>query len=482
MAQKNPNKSIAVLEKKYDKVKSLLVKNSAIMSRMRLASQLGMTHDGARNLFKEFGYKETLTTNDYVQMFERNGVARRVITKPVKDSWRKLPTITDDVSDETETSFEKAINSFFKQNKVFPTLKNLDILSGIGRFGILVFGFGDSKLDTPAPKNSELVFLRPYSEASVEISDFETDVSNPRFGLPLYYSIKFELPDGHMSIEKKVHWTRVLHISEEALDNEVYGNPRLKSVYNYLEDLLKVSGGAGEMFYRGAKPRMALTADQDAEFDRTDLEDLDQELTEWEHEMRAALRLQGVTVHEFNQVAIDPRGHVDVLVQLISASTGIPARILMGSERGELASSQDSRNWLEQVDERRRNQVENGILRPFIAKCVELGFLPKPDEDYSVIWPDMLIKDSKEQADISKTKTEALVAYCESRSAVTSIPIELYLRDFLGIEQHKIDQYKHQREKEWEEELEREEEDMNNFTQNPPAAQVPKPAPVKAVK
>lgn len=478
---KKIDKSVTVLEKKLNKAKELIARNSAIMSRMRLATQLGMTHDGARSLYKEFGYKEVLTTNDYVQMFERNGVARRVITKPVKDSWRKIPTITDDVSEETKTEFETAVDTFFKKYNVFQTLKNLDILSGIGRFGILVFGFGDGSLESEAPQNSEILYMRPYSEASVEISDFEKDISNPRFGLPLYYQIKFELPDGHLSVEKKIHWSRILHITEEALDNEVYGHPRLKAIYNYLEDLLKVSGGAGEMFYRGAKPRFSLVADQDAEFDTSDLETLDQELMEWEHEMRAALRLQGVSVHEFNQVAIDPRGHVDVLVQLISASTGIPARILMGSERGELASSQDSRNWIEQVDERRKNQVEKGILRPFISKCVELGLLPQPDKDYSVVWSDLLIKDSKEQADISKTKTEALVAYCESRAAVTSIPIELYLRDFLGLEQYKIDQYKTQREDEWEKELKREEEDMKSFGQNPPS-QTSQTKPVKAVK
>ena len=47
-----------------------------------------------------------------------------------------------------------------------------------------------------------------------------------------------------------VHWSRVIHIAENAGGTGVYGLPRLQSVYNRLEDLLKIMAGSGESAWR----------------------------------------------------------------------------------------------------------------------------------------------------------------------------------------------------------------------------------------
>ena len=46
-------------------------------------------------------------------------------------------------------------------------------------------------------------------------------------------------------------------------------------------------------------------------------------------------------VHELGGELQDPTGAIDNILKLISAGTGIPLRKLTGSERGELASTQD---------------------------------------------------------------------------------------------------------------------------------------------
>ena len=63
---------------------------------------------------------------------------------------------------------------------------------------------------------------------------------------------------------------------------------------------------------------------------------------------------------------------------MISAETGIPKRILTGSERGELASSQDRDNWFERYPERILILV---FLFIFYAFCLHIlilfrGILP----------------------------------------------------------------------------------------------------------
>ena len=56
-----------------------------------------------------------------------------------------------------------------------------------------------------------------------------------------------------------VHASRVIHVAEDILDDEVYGIPRLEPLYNYLDDLLKVVGGSAEMFWLDAKRRLVFS-------------------------------------------------------------------------------------------------------------------------------------------------------------------------------------------------------------------------------
>src|SRR5690606_32676688 len=89
-----------------------------------------------------------------------------------------------------------------------------------------------------------------------------------------------------------------------------------------------------------------------------------------------------------NTSAQDPGPHFDVQIALISAATGIPQRILMGSERGELASSQDERNWAVQVADRQNDFAETQVLRPFVNRLIGWGILPEPTGGhYEVEWP-----------------------------------------------------------------------------------------------
>ena len=45
-----------------------------------------------------------------------------------------------------------------------------------------------------------------------------------------------------VAFNRKVHWTRVIHIAESTLENPIYGIPRLRPVYNRLMDIEKVTG------------------------------------------------------------------------------------------------------------------------------------------------------------------------------------------------------------------------------------------------
>jgi len=130
---------------------------------------------------------------------------------------------------------------------------------------------------------------------------------------------------------------------------------------------------------------------------------------------------------------------VDVQIQAISVETGIPKRILVGSERGELASSQDREAWLSLIKTRMEEYAEPEILRPFIDKCMETGILPKV-EKYNVMWEDLFSPSEKDKVEVGKERATSLKAYADSMGASDILPAEFAYKYILGLTEEQIDE------------------------------------------
>ncbi len=140
-----------------------------------------------------------------------------------------------------------------------------------------------------------------------------------------------------------------------------------------------------------------------------------------------------------------------IIIQLISATTGIPTRILLGSERGELASSQDERNWLSYIASRQTNFAGPVILRPFIDRLIEYGALPKVE--YEIHWPNLFKATNKEKAETHLQKAKATNEYLMGPAA-TYIDIRKVLEDELELpiaidEEEELDENNEEVKKYW---------------------------------
>jgi hypothetical protein len=87
---------------------------------------------------------------------------------------------------------------------------------------------------------------------------------DPRNGLPLTYKITYTEENGKVVVNSTVHWSRVIHIADDCLESEVFGNPLLALVYNRLQDIETILSGGAEMFWRGGFPGMSAQADAGA--------------------------------------------------------------------------------------------------------------------------------------------------------------------------------------------------------------------------
>lgn len=406
-------------------------------------SKLGLSYSGNRELYTILGYETgAINFEKFYLRYSRQDIAKRIIDAPVKATWRKAPEVVE--SEENETQFEKDWATLVKEKKIFNYLARVDKLSCIGQFAVLLMGFDDnSELEQEVKSAKELLYLRPFSETNVAIKTWVKDNKNPRYGLPEIYTLT--LSDSARSTKTTLyaHHSRCIHIAEDMLEDDFYGVPKLEAIFNRLQDLEKICGGSAEMFWRGAHPGMALTEKEGytmpakGSTDETTLKD---DIEEYIHNLKRYLVLSGVDVKELAMQVADPNGHISAQLDLIAGATGIPKRILIGSERGELASSQDESNWNNLIDERRKNFVEPIILRPFIDKMINVGILSQPKNDYQIKWPDLQVPSEKEEADVAFTKTDAIAKYVMSIGADMIIPVTIFLRDILKLPKATIDE------------------------------------------
>lgn len=420
----------------------LVAMTSAIVSRANLFTRLGKSYDGDRDMYEALGYDLVLTYDHYWALYERNGLAKRIINSLVDTTWRGIPDVRDKgLAQDKSSRFTKAWGKLAERLRVWHYLTRLDKLAGIGRYAVLLMGFKDGgDLGKEVKDATDLLYLRPYGENHAEVNSLEGNVTDPRYNLPLSYKLQKEEQEskhknraGMKEKELQVHWTRLLHVADGLMEDDVYGVSRLKCVYNRLKDVGKIAGGSGEMFWRGAFPGYAFIKDPESQADQSD-DDMEDEIKDWIHGLDRFMRLQGVKVQPLDIQVANPSNHMKIQLQLISGSVGIPLRILVGSERGELASIEDRKNWHDRVQERRRDFAEPVILRPFIDRCIQTGVLP-PTE-YTVKWSDLESLDDRAVAEVAANMAKAIRDYMMGDGHLI-LPPEKFLKR-LGYEAEEI--------------------------------------------
>jgi uncharacterized protein len=423
---------------------------SQLTSRVALASQMGFQYRGERDIYRALGYplQTTLKYSDYKSRYVRQDIAKAIIDRPVKASWKGEVNIIENISKE-ETPFEKQWKELAESLKLKSIFIRADKLTGIGQFGIILLGLSDIvtndgfKTEVRKRNGLKLLYVKPIGQDNVTITKFDENVRSKRYGLPVMYKVstKLRMNDStYKDVNLDVHYTRIVHLVEDVLEDEVKGTPRLEVVFNRLMDLDKLIGGDAEMFWRGARPGYTGKLDPDYEMTSAGMEEIKSQIKEFEDNLRRILINQGVSYEALEQQIADPSAHVDVQMMMISAVTEIPKRILTGSERGELSSAQDKQEYISFVTARREEKNEPMILRPFIDRCIELGVLPTPkDGKYIVVWDKLFSLSDEKKVEMGKMRAVALKEYSISTVAQELMPFDLFCEMFLNMDSTQVD-------------------------------------------
>ena len=371
-----------------------------IISRTRLGRSL-TSFDGKRNYQEIFGYDENIDIGKMLYMYNRSGIAKRVVDAYPDATWARPPRLWAEGDDEWTNKWADIADKI----DLWDSLYRLDRLCNLGQYAILVIGTDRPNLGTPLSKARDILYLQPYSEASCTIEQFDTNQASPTFGRPILYRI---YPDGPGVQPREngrpggtfqkifprssflVHASRVIHCARSPLEDTVFGQPMMAPVWDYLTDLRKVVGSSSESYWIMANRGLQADVDKEMSLNAEDAAALQTEIQEFFDGFRRFIRTKGVEITPFQNDVADPEKPFEVLVTLISGATGIPKRILLGSEAGQLASTQDKGNWAERVEENRALHVEPRIIRPFLRFILRSGIMPFPKAGsaMNILWPD----------------------------------------------------------------------------------------------
>jgi hypothetical protein len=363
---------------------------SALVERYLFARQHGVSFSGARDLYAVLGYCRKLLPQNYMERYRRGGIAGRVVDAYPKATWRGKVDIVEDDDPNVTTTFEQAWRDLDEEFEITSMLERVDILSGLGRYAVLLIGAGDgSELSAPLSKrNNKLIFLAPFGERDAKIAEWDQNTKSRRFGFPERYNLT-RADFSFASLAKPVHHSRILHVAEGLLEDEVFGLPRLERVWNLIDDLEKVTGGGAEAYWLRANRGTQFDLERDMTLSEPAKQELKTQVEEYAHQMRRILQTRGVTVKDLGSEVANFDKNSDTILSQIAGSIAIPKRILVGSEMGQLASGQDRDNWDTQVKDRRTGYAAPRILKRFIKHLVAYGFMPAPqNKGWKVVWPE----------------------------------------------------------------------------------------------
>lgn len=410
------------------------VGNDGHYTYMPYGGRLNLASNGGLDLDKECRYpnEHELNPDYYMNAYRRWGTCARVVDIWPDECWAVYPDVYETEESGT-TPFEDSWNELLRSTQAFHHLHRADRLSRIGRFGVVFLGLDDGGDPANPPygidgktgisktdKQRKLLFLRGFDESLVTVEKVVTDLRNPRFGLPETYNFRMAIPNVEEGVLLpiqdtgkliRVHWTRVLHLADNRLSSEIFGEPAMKPVLNHLIDLRKVAGSSAEMFFKGGFPGFAFETYPDLTGEAAmDEETLAAQIKKYTNGLQRYLATVGGTWKSLQPQVANPNPHMDWYGRLITSTIGVPSRIFFGAESGHLASTQDDFAWRIRLKGRQTKYLDPMVLRPFIDRMIQLNILP-PVKEYHTAWQDLRNLSDADRADVALKKVQALMQY-----------------------------------------------------------------------
>lgn len=309
---------------------------------------------------------------------------------------------------------EEPVQGFGERNSV-PVKKKEDVGTNLrntpGRWKLTV--------NEEETEGRKLLFLEPFDESVVTIAQFENNPTSPRYGKPVMYQIDVNTTSaGSLSAmgmpigSFQVHWTRAVHHLDNPENSRIFGVSRQHTVWNYLYDIRKIMGAAGEGFYKNALMRIFFETHPqlggDVEVDDDQLRNM---MENMENGLQRYGRLSGMAAHPVAPSVTDPTPHIKANIDGICLVLECPVPVFLGYEIGEQASTENRVLWNSRVAGRQNGHCTVRIAVPIIDRLIQVGVLSKPKKRYTLVWPDIETLSEDAAATVANKWVDFLTKY-----------------------------------------------------------------------
>jgi len=348
-----------------------------------------------------------LRENDLTNMYRGDGFARRIVDLPTNEMTRKGFHVKGD----TDGAVLKYLETFNAERKVKEILRWARLHGGA--VGVLNL---EDRMDWQEPVNlptlQGIKDIQVYSRWRIDGSSHrDTDILSPRFGLPILYIVT-----PLQGTQFKVHWTRVVRIDGAATElktfqeNSYWNDSELLAPYERIRAISSVHSDA-EIILKDFVTSV-LNIDGLADMMRAGQEGL----------VQKRLQLLDMSRHSLNTMLLDKEekyskettsiAGMDKLLAsfstALSATTGIPVTVLMGtSPKGLNATGEsDIRLWydnMSSVQDEKLTPVWNRIIAySFLSKGSGLKEIPNWEVVYNPLWQMSEVEESERRLNVAK--------------------------------------------------------------------------------
>lgn len=374
-----------------------MIANAAdrVLSRMFPGFFSGSTkHDH----YRDFGWPEQLDFTNLYRMYTRNGIAAAGVDRTISKTWQDDPALWE-TPEPAMTKAETAIAERFTAMRVWQHFAEADRRSMVGQYAGVIIRLRDSKqlhepVDTVQGGLDGIAGLIPFWESQLTASTFDADPESEEYGNPVMFTFNEAAIQGQQNNRSfNVHPDRVLIFSD---DGTINCRSALEPGYNDLIDAEKVKGAGGEGFWKSSRGAPIITAAAGLTLQEvasnmgvtTDkaLDTINSQIDDFQRGLDKGLMLGGMSATPMTISLPDPENFFGIAIQSFAASILMPVKILLGSQTGERASTEDANEWNQTCHARRVQRIKP-IISEFAARLVRWGIIP--DKPWHVGWADL---------------------------------------------------------------------------------------------
>ncbi len=416
VAQSTNQNGSQVMQAQINQLETQVTNLGILLDRRAFAIEHGLMYDGKRDLPKLLGYLEKISLDNYYAQFKRGGIAKRIVVTHPNATWSGDISISETDEPGDITPFETQAEKLFEKFNIWSLFRRADIAAALGRYSVILLGLDDITTEQDKSSSIELkdevekgertlnsLHIFREANAKIEQSNLVSDHGDERFGLPKFYTLDF---GGSVGSGIEVHWSRILHITSDPIDNELETNPILEAIFDLLYANMKVLHGGAEIYYRNIKGRQHLNVNDNVKFGAQAQKELQKVAEEFELGIRNTLPTQQATLDLLQLEAPEFNNNSLAILREIAATVDIPLVRLLGSQAGKLASGEQERfDWATSIQTRRR-LFGVRVVRDLTDRFIEYQILPQPKQ-YVVDFSSLSVLTDIEKSEIALKQAQA---------------------------------------------------------------------------